>query len=121
MKKKSATPALQWAQYRKLLLAKRADLRSESGEKPVDPVAVDRIAEDDQAPILHDHFISVQVKQLDYRTLRQVDAALDRLDKGEFGICISCGGSISPKRLAAIPWAACCIGCQERMGSARAA
>ena len=45
--------------------------------------------------------------------LRQVKAALLRVHDGSFGNCIDCDGPISPKRLAAVPWAARCIQCQE--------
>jgi DnaK suppressor protein len=45
--------------------------------------------------------------------LREVQAAIRRLDTGEFGICERCEGSIGPKRLAAVPWALLCIRCQE--------
>jgi len=39
--------------------------------------------------------------------------ALDRVRSGVFGLCASCEEPISPKRLAAVPWASCCIVCQE--------
>jgi DnaK suppressor protein len=45
--------------------------------------------------------------------LRQVKAALRRLRDGGFGTCIECGSAISPKRLAAVPWASRCIQCQD--------
>ncbi len=45
--------------------------------------------------------------------LRNVRAALQRLDDGTFGICGHCEEEISPKRLAAVPWAPYCIKCQE--------
>lgn len=45
--------------------------------------------------------------------LRNARAALRRIDHGTFGVCEECEEDISPKRLAAIPWAALCIGCQE--------
>lgn len=44
--------------------------------------------------------------------LREVRDALGRIDAGTFGICADCEENISPKRLAAIPWAASCIVCQ---------
>ena len=47
------------------------------------------------------------------RRLREVRAALGRVDAGTFGICVGCEEDITPKRLAAIPWAAFCIVCQE--------
>jgi DnaK suppressor protein len=45
--------------------------------------------------------------------LRQVKAALRRISDGSFGTCLDCESPISPKRLAAVPWAARCLQCQE--------
>jgi DnaK suppressor protein len=45
--------------------------------------------------------------------LRNVRAALRRIDEGTFGVCLHCEEDISPKRLAAVPWTPFCIGCQE--------
>ena len=45
--------------------------------------------------------------------LRQVKAALRRIHDGSFGVCIECELAISPKRLAAVPWASRCIQCQD--------
>jgi DnaK suppressor protein len=45
--------------------------------------------------------------------LRDVKDALRRIHDGSFGTCVDCESAISPKRLAAVPWAACCIQCQE--------
>jgi DnaK suppressor protein len=44
---------------------------------------------------------------------RHVKAALLRIQDGSFGICTDCETAISPKRLAALPWATRCIRCQE--------
>src|ERR1017187_5887361 len=44
---------------------------------------------------------------------RQVKAALQRIQDDSFGTCIDCDLAISPKRLAAVPWALRCIRCQE--------
>jgi len=45
--------------------------------------------------------------------LRNVRAALARIDEGTYGICLHCEEDISPKRLHAVPWAPYCIQCQE--------
>jgi len=45
--------------------------------------------------------------------LREVKDALRRIHEGGFGTCMECESAISPKRLAAVPWAACWIRCQE--------
>ena len=46
--------------------------------------------------------------------LRNVRSALRRIEEGSFGICLHCEEEISPKRLAAVPWAPFCIQCQEQ-------
>jgi len=45
--------------------------------------------------------------------LRQVRDALRRIQDGGFGSCVACESAISPKRLAAAPWAPRCLKCQE--------
>jgi DnaK suppressor protein len=49
----------------------------------------------------------------EFNLLRQVRAALGRIRDGSFGTCIECDWAISPKRLAAVPWAPRCIKCQD--------
>jgi DnaK suppressor protein len=46
--------------------------------------------------------------------LRNVRLALRRIEDESFGICMHCEEEISPKRLAAVPWAPFCIQCQEQ-------
>ncbi len=45
--------------------------------------------------------------------LREIRAALERVEDGSFGICLNCEEEIAAKRLAAVPWTALCIVCQE--------
>jgi DnaK suppressor protein len=58
----------------------------------------------------------IVVERLSHREQRlaQVQAALQRLDEGKYGICARCGNEINPERLKAIPYAALCVNCQER-------
>jgi DnaK suppressor protein len=44
---------------------------------------------------------------------RRVRAAMERIDRSSYGMCLECEEPISPKRLKAIPWAELCIICQE--------
>ncbi len=46
--------------------------------------------------------------------LHEVEAALDRLERGSYGLCVDCGQPIEIERLEAIPWAARCLADQER-------
>lgn len=43
--------------------------------------------------------------------LAEVDAALDRVRAGTFGVCERCGGAIPAARLTARPVARTCVGC----------
>ena len=55
-------------------------------------------------------------------TLELVEQALERIKARKFGICEECGSVIAKKRLEAIPFAAMCIRCAEKMengGSSR--
>lgn len=48
-------------------------------------------------------------------TLEQVHAAIDRLGKGAFGICIECGEPIAKARLQALPYTPHCIQCARKL------
>jgi len=45
--------------------------------------------------------------------LTQINEALERMDDGEYGVCVNCGQEVQPKRLEAVPWARYCITCQD--------
>ena len=45
--------------------------------------------------------------------LRNVRAALQRMNEGSYGVCLHCEEDISLKRLNAVPWTPFCIQCQE--------
>ena len=47
-------------------------------------------------------------------TLVRIDAALVRLEAGEYGSCAECADMISERRLRALPFAVRCQGCEER-------
>ena len=43
--------------------------------------------------------------------LKQINAALGRVEDGTFGVCVNCGEDISAERLQVIPHAARCRNC----------
>lgn len=47
--------------------------------------------------------------------LREVTAAIERLEQGKFGQCESCGCSIGKSRLNALPYARHCIDCARSL------
>ncbi len=61
----------------------------------------------------HDEWLFLKQNRLECELLRELEAALRRLAKGEYGICQGCREPISAIRLEALPWARFCVGCQE--------
>lgn len=45
--------------------------------------------------------------------IQQVEAALKRIEDGEYGYCLSCGEEIEERRLATDPAAPLCIACSR--------
>jgi DnaK suppressor protein len=62
---------------------------------------------------MEDRELAIRNLDRDTNVLRQIDHALSRIANGTYGICLHCEDDITPKRLAAVPWAAFCITCQE--------
>src|SRR5580700_5001762 len=60
-----------------------------------------------------DRELAIRNLDRDFALLRNVRAALRRIDDGSYGVCLHCEEDISPRRLAALPWAGFCIQCQE--------
>ena len=46
--------------------------------------------------------------------ITMIDAALARIDSGDYGVCADCGAEIDPKRLTALPFALLCSECATR-------
>ncbi|MCX9192841.1 hypothetical protein C3Y87_15745 [Carbonactinospora thermoautotrophica] len=45
--------------------------------------------------------------------LAEVEAALERIEQGTYGLCESCGEPIAPERLEIVPQARYCVTCQR--------
>jgi DnaK suppressor protein len=53
----------------------------------------------------------VEVLQMERGLLEQINEALDRLDRNEYGRCQECGKDISEERLKALPYTPFCVAC----------
>jgi DnaK suppressor protein len=111
--KKTRNPPDERDSFRSVLLQKRSTVLAGLGAKVETVARMGRVAEDDQAQISHDEFVSSRMNGLDYRQLRLVEEALDRMNTGDYGICLSCDEPIAEKRLKALPWARYCVVCQD--------
>src|SRR5580693_8888811 len=98
--------------FRKTLKTRKAELGN--GRRNREALAIETSA-DELDRIQHAQERDFAMEALDRETLRsrEIAAALERIDNGSFGICLNCEEEIAAKRLAAVPWTALCIVCQE--------
>lgn len=116
MRKKSTPPKNgQTAIYRQMLLSKKASTLAGLGAKAEVLTDSQRVCEEDQAQYSLTEAVSLRLNGLQYMQLRQIQEALDRLQLGDYGICLSCDEPIPLKRLQALPWAKYCVPCQEKL------
>jgi DnaK suppressor protein len=79
-----------------------------------DGIAIEKSADQmDEIQYASERDLAIRNVDRESTLLRQVKAALRRIHDGSFGTCIECNSAISPKRLAAVPWAQSCIQCQD--------
>lgn len=105
--------------YKKILQAKQDEL--EHVVRNRDAIAIEKSA-DALDEVQHASERELAIRNLDRESnlLRNVRSALRRISEGTFGTCAHCEEEISPKRIAAVPWAPFCIQCQEQADRNRA-
>lgn len=68
----------------------------------------------DQASAEADQNFILRLREREQKLLKKIDEAIDRINEGTFGVCESCGGQISVKRLKARPVTTLCIDCKTK-------
>src|ERR671932_176050 len=99
--------------FKKILESKQGEL--EQIVRNRDAITIEKSA-DALDEVQHAAERELAIRNLDRESnlLRNVRSALRRIDDGSFGVCLHCEEEISPKRIAAVPWAPFCIQCQEQ-------
>jgi DnaK suppressor protein len=105
--------------YRELLLDERqrvaealAHLQVEYSAAQADEIPEVGIA--DTASVTIDREVDLSIDRTASGVLREIDAALARIDDGTYGRCLRCGEPIGEKRLEAMPYATLCIECKRK-------
>jgi DnaK suppressor protein len=98
--------------YREILETKQAELAQVLRNR--DGITIEKSPDAlDEVQNAAERELAIRNLDRESNLLRNVRAALARIDDGSFGICMHCEEDISPKRLNAVPWAPYCIACQE--------
>ena len=105
-------------EYRKLLLERKnsiirklSQFYHESKEIETDTV----LCVADKAETSYTKEFLLGLTDSEREQLQLIDQALERLEKGEYGLCQVCHQEIGKKRLQIIPWTPYCINCQEKI------
>jgi RNA polymerase-binding protein DksA len=59
--------------------------------------------------------IEFATRELLVERVRRIGAAIERLNDGEYGICVECEEPIAPARLKVMPEVETCVRCQDRL------
>jgi DnaK suppressor protein len=108
------------ATYKAQLLRQRAALLEQLAQLRSGPVGRAQASsehfashEDSSAQTATERALEFALDDHETAELAAVDAALQRLANGTYGVCTACGTHIAPQRLAVAPQAARCMPCQE--------
>ena len=94
------------------LESKLEDLLSVSGGR--EELGIQQMADPlDQVRLSTDRDMAVETLNQQARSIRDIRAAVTRIENGSYGWCERCEEQIPAKRLDALPWARLCVNCQS--------
>jgi DnaK suppressor protein len=100
------------AKYKEILEARQAELAGVLRNR--DGITIEKSPDAlDEVQNAAERELAIRNLDRESNLLRNVRAALRRIDDGTYGVCVHCEEDISPKRLNAVPWTPFCIACQE--------
>ena len=105
---------------RRALEAKRKELLAGTSDRQ--EILIENAAEEfDRLQQQLNREVAIRNLDRESRLLKDVQKALSRAEDGTLGICLRCEEEIPEKRLKAVPWAAYCLKCQEKVDRLHAA
>ena len=96
--------------FKEKLLQYKAQIINSGVLSKTDDIAI--VGEGDDADLASNAIeqqVSLSIRDKEFTKLRSIDAALYRIEEGEYGFCEDCGDPIGQKRLEFQPWAELCI------------
>ena len=102
--------------FRTMLIQKINELLSEAGKTVSEMTnGKDNFPDpNDRASLESDRNFELRIRDRERKLIVKMQEAIKRIDDGTFGVCESCGGPISEKRLTARPVTTDCINCKTK-------
>src|SRR5580658_10718643 len=110
--KKKESQSKRFARFENLLRSRLEELRNHVGQLRRELVVEDEV--DDEATHAfrsHNREFVMATMEREIRNISEIEQALERVAKTEYGVCVTCETSIPDNRLLAIPWTRLCVDC----------
>ena len=115
----SDTFARQLREQRGALLARVRQQRGGAVGRADSAAQAREQASDDWAKASEERDLLIGLEERESAELVAIEAALQRIADGSYGLCVDCGVSIATARLHANPTALRCVGCQDKVEHAQ--
>lgn len=120
-KKKPVRLTAELSRIKKILIAKRRILSgdvSHMEDEALNKTGQEAASQDisNFAELGSDNFeqeFTIGLIENETEALKEIEAAIQRIDAGVYGVCESCGKKIGKARILAIPYARLCIECKR--------
>jgi len=114
-------PELDVAHFRHLLESRRSEITEDDAlsQEAADTVELDQMRQGrlSRTDALQQKAMAAETHRRRALELQRIAAAMQRIDEGEYGFCLSCGEPIARGRLEIDPAATQCVRCAEIGGS----
>jgi RNA polymerase-binding protein DksA len=117
--RKAAMTSAEMEKFRELLIERRrvlkgnvANMEDQALKASDQDFSVDHMA--DHGSDNFEQEFTLGLIENEEEQLREINAALERIDDGSFGLCESCQKPVAKERLRAIPFTRLCIECKRK-------
>ncbi|MGB6685399.1 MAG: TraR/DksA family transcriptional regulator [Candidatus Acidiferrum sp.] len=102
----------QWKMFEDLLRSRLAELKSHLDLMRKEMIVEDEVDDEAmQASRNGNRELAIITMDREIRNISEIEQALERIARNEYGICITCEKTIPNNRLKAIPWTRQCVDC----------
>lgn len=102
--------------FRKLLNQRLEDLLNEANKTVSGMTSHKENLPDpsDRASLESDRNFTLRIRDRERKLIGKIKEAIERIERGNYGSCETCGGQISESRLKARPVTTLCINCKKK-------
>ncbi len=111
-----------YSQVKELLLKERKELLREvnASYETCRELGQDGVPDiGDMSSVTYSRDVLFNLSETQKQKIYDIDAALERIEQGEYGICMECGEEIAARRMEVRPFSRYCIECKTNIENSR--